>query len=159
MPRDGGGKPDDVIATRERTGAFVFGLGAGALADGLVLHQILQWHHLISRRTSDETVAGLERNLLADGIFGLVALGVLLAGLAVLLGRRLEARPFIGLALVGWGVFHLLDQALFHLALGAHHIREDVGNGAAYDWGFVALGVVFIGLGLAVARPRRSPAT
>ena len=155
------GKRERVTLARERTGAFLFGLGAGALVDGFVLHQILQWHHLISRKTSDDTVAGLERNVLADGIFSLAALGVLLAGVALLLGRRLEPRPFVGLALVGWGVFHLVDQGLFHLALGAHHIREGAGSHALYDWGFVALGLAFVAVGATVARraPEDAPAT
>jgi uncharacterized membrane protein len=32
----------------------------GGLADGIVLHQLLPWHHLISERRTTATVAGLE---------------------------------------------------------------------------------------------------
>ena len=49
------------------------GLGLGGFIDGIVLHQILQWHHLLTD-TGDHPmtpVAGLEDNSLADGFFHL----------------------------------------------------------------------------------------
>ena len=138
--------------TRERAAYLVLGLGVGALVDGFVLHQLLQWHHLWSSRTSDETLAGLEDNTLADGIFHMASLAVLVAGLVLLVGRRLEARPLLGLALVGWGLFNVVDQLVFHLALEAHHIREGVSNYEVYDWGFFALGLALAAAGYGVAR-------
>ena len=47
------------------------GLGLGGFVDGIVLHQILQWHHMLSSEGSypKTTVAGLEANTLADGLF------------------------------------------------------------------------------------------
>ncbi|HEX2111773.1 MAG TPA: DUF2243 domain-containing protein [Gaiellaceae bacterium] len=137
---------------RERAGYVVIGVGAGGLLDGFVLHQLLQWHHLWSRKTNDETVQGLKDNTLADGIFHTATLGVLLAGIALLVGRRVEARPLLGLALVGWGIFNVVDQLVFHLAIGAHHIRMHVDNPEVYDWAFAAMGVVLIAVGWAVAR-------
>jgi uncharacterized membrane protein len=139
---------------RERAGYVVIGVGAGGLLDGFVLHQLLQWHHLWSRKTNDETVQGLKDNTLADGIFHTATLGVLLVGIALLVGRRVEARPLLGLALVGWGVFNVVDQLVFHLAIGAHHIRMRVDNPEVYDWAFAAMGVVLIAVGWAVARSR-----
>ena len=144
--------------TRERTGYLLLGIGIGALADGFVLHQLLQWHHLWSRRTSDATLSGLEENTFADGVFHTAFLVVLLAGLALLMRRRIEPRALVGLVLVGWGVFHVLDQIVFHLALRAHHIREDVAHPAVYDWSFFAVGVVLVGAGLVVARKRAGAA-
>jgi uncharacterized membrane protein len=138
--------------TRERIGYAAIGVGGGALLDGFVLHQLLQWHHLWSARTSDATVEGLEKNTLVDGIFHTAVFLVLLLGIALLAGRRVEARPLVGLALVGWGLFNLVDQFVFHLALGAHHIVMDVENPEVYDWAFAALGVVLIAAGWAVAR-------
>ncbi len=143
-----------MTATRDRTGYLLVGVGVGALADGFVLHQLLQWHHLWSSRTTDETVPGLEDNTLADGIFHLTFLVVLLVGIALLVGRRIERRPFIGLLLVGWGLFHVVDQLLFHLALGAHHIREGVDDYQLYDWGFFAIGLALVAVGAATARAR-----
>ena len=144
--------------TRERAGYFVVGLGAGALLDGFVLHQVLQWHHLWSRRTTDDTVGGLEENTLVDGVFHTASLVVLLAGMALMVGRRVEGRPLAGLLLVGWGVFNVVDQLLFHLALRAHHIREGVENPELYDWAFFGIGLVLITAGYVIVRvaPRRA---
>jgi uncharacterized membrane protein len=144
LPRLGG--------TRERVGYVVIGLGVGALVDGFVLHELLQWHHLWSRRTTDKTLAGLEENTLADGIFHAAFLLVLFAGIGLISGGEVRRRPLIGLGLVGWGLFHVTDQILFHLALGAHHIRMDVENPELYDWTFTGIGVVLILVGWLIAR-------
>jgi uncharacterized membrane protein len=146
------GSPASVEWTRERLGYLVVGMGVGALLDGFVLHQLLQWHHLWSARTPDTTVAGLQQNTLADGIFHVAFLAVLLVGLLLLVGRRLELRPLVGLGLVGWGLFNVVDQFIFHLALEAHHIRM-VENYQVYDWSFFALGLALVGIGAAIARP------
>jgi uncharacterized membrane protein len=137
---------------RERVGSVVVGVGVGALVDGFVLHQVLQWHHLWSARTPDTTLSGLETNTLADGIFHVAFLGVLLAGFAILAGQRASLRVFIGFGLMGWGLFHVIDQFVFHMALGAHHIRMGVDNYLVYDWAFFGVGVVLIGLGYVTAR-------
>jgi uncharacterized membrane protein len=134
---------------RETGGYLAIGAGAGALADGFLLHQVLQWHHLWSARTPEATLAGLERNILADGIFHVAFLLVVSAGILMLLGHQIRLRPLVSLGLVGWGLFHVVDQLVFHLALGAHHIREGVGNPAIYDWSFFAIGLVLVTLGYA----------
>jgi uncharacterized membrane protein len=68
-------------------------------------------------------------------------------------------RETLGLVLVGWGIFHVIDQLVFHLALGAHHIREGVENYQLYDWGFFAIGLLLIAAGaVVVRRSRRVPA-
>jgi uncharacterized membrane protein len=127
--------------------------------DGIVLHQVLQWHHLVEEYESADTVGGLEENTLWDGVFHLSAWVVTLVG-AILLWRsrsvpaRLPARAFAGLLLIGWGAFHAVDQFVFHLALGAHHIRQ-VDDYQLYDWGFFGLGVIFALVGWALVRSDR----
>lgn len=136
----------------------MLGVGIGALVDGFILHQVLQWHHLWSSKTTMNTVEGLEHNTLADGLFHLAFLVVLLAGAAMLIGRRLHVRETAGLVLIGYGLFHVADQLVFHLALGAHHIREGVDDPELYDWGFFAIGLVLIALGTATVRRSRGAA-
>jgi uncharacterized membrane protein len=34
------------------------GIGFGGFIEGIVLHQILQWHHMLSHEESTKTVAG-----------------------------------------------------------------------------------------------------
>ncbi len=139
-------------SSRDVVAYVVVGVGVGGLIDGFVLHELLQWHHLWSSRTPDTTLDGLEENTLADGIFHVAALAIVLVGLVMLVGRRLEARALVGFGLVGWGVFNVVDQLVFHLALGAHHIREGVPDYQLYDWGFFALGLLLIVAGFSVAR-------
>ena len=144
-------RPSPRRGTRETVGGVLFGVGVGALVDGFVLHQLLQWHHLWSRRTPVETLAGLESNTLADGVFHSAFLVVLVVG--VLMRRhRLPHQTTLGLLLVGWGAFQVMDQLVFHLALGAHHIREDAPNPELYDWSFFGIGIAFGAVGLGLLR-------
>jgi len=145
------------------TAGLVLGVGLGMFVDGIVLHQLLQWHHLVSEYESANSVAGLEENTFWDGVFHAAGWVVTAIG-AVLLWRsrgsptRLPARAFAGLMLAGWGAFNVVDQLVFHLALEAHHIRM-VDDYQVYDWTFFALGLALIAVGLAVVRPemRRTP--
>ena len=60
-------------ATAPRAPALLLGIGLGGFVDGILLHQVLQWHHMLT--STDEhpmtTVTGLEANTLADGLFHL----------------------------------------------------------------------------------------
>jgi uncharacterized membrane protein len=127
--------------------AFVTGFGLGAFIDGIVLHQLLQWHHLVSAYTPTDDLAGLEHNTFWDGVFHVAAWWLVLGGL-LWLWRRRDTTPGLplGMLLIGWGVFNVVDQLVFHMALGAHHIRM-VDNYQVYDWGFTALGVGLAALG------------
>jgi uncharacterized membrane protein len=138
---------------------LVLGFGLGMFIDGIVLHQLLQWHHLVAEYEPANSVSGLEENTLWDGVFHASAWFVTLVG-AILLWRsrqvpaRLPGRAFAGLLLIGWGAFHVVDQFVFHLALGAHHIRQ-VENYEVYDWSFFALGLAFAGIGWLLVRSNR----
>jgi uncharacterized membrane protein len=147
-----------MVSTRERLGYVVVGFGVGALVDGFLLHQVLQWHHVWSAKTPDTSLSGLETNTFADGVFHVAFLIVLLMGFAMLTGQRVQLRPLIGYGLIGWGLLLVGDQLVFHMAFEAHHIRMGVDNYLAYDWAFFAFGIVLIVAGYMVARAAgRSP--
>jgi uncharacterized membrane protein len=138
----------------------VLGFGLGMFVDGIVLHQLLQWHHLVAEYQTTETVSGLEENTLWDGVFHAASWGVTLVGVVLLwrsrsVPRPLPGRELAGLMLIGWGAFHAVDQLVFHLALGAHHIRQ-VENYEVYDWSFFAIGVLFAVVGYLLVRSGRS---
>src|SRR4028119_2436917 len=44
------------------------GVGLGAFVDGILFHQILQWHHFVSDDVTVSTVAGPGKHTLADGV-------------------------------------------------------------------------------------------
>ncbi len=126
--------------------------------DGIVLHQILQWHHLLSS-TGDHpvtTVGGLEANTLADGMFHLAALVVLLVAVSMLWrrvrdGARATWRSLVGTGLAGWGAFNLAEGSVAHHVLGIHHVREGP-DAFLYDLGFFGVSIVLVTVGLALAR-------
>jgi uncharacterized membrane protein len=147
-----------------RAPAFVMGLGLGGFVDGIVLHQVLQWHHLLTGETGGEpmdTVAGLEANTLADGFFHLATWVLVVAGTAMALRawQRGELAPpwrlHAGMLLAGWGVFNLVEGLIDHQILGLHHVRDDLGGPIGWDLGFLAFGALLVAAGLALARVRR----
>jgi uncharacterized membrane protein len=137
---------------------LLYGLGLGGFVDGILLHQVLQWHHMVSAGTPPTTVAGLELNTLADGFFHLatwflVAAASITSIAAWRQGRLAPSWSFhLGLVLAGWGIFNLVEGLIDHQLLGLHHVRDDLGAPLGWDLAFLAFGVVLIAGGLALAR-------
>jgi uncharacterized membrane protein len=63
---------------------ILFGLGLGGFFDGIVLHQVLQWHHMLSSWYPIKDVPSLELNTLWDGIFHSVTYVFVVVGLFIL---------------------------------------------------------------------------
>ena len=140
---------------------ILLGLGLGGFVDGIVLHQLLQWHHMISstEKGPTDTVAGLEANTLADGLFHaatwvVTAIGVWWLWSSVSRRRVALDRQFAGWLLIGWGLFNIADEIVFHALLDLHHIREG-GDELAYDLGFTIFGIALAGIGWLLARSPR----
>jgi uncharacterized membrane protein len=163
--------PDEAppeAAAGARAPGILLGIGLGGFVDGIVLHQILQWHHLLSA-TEDHpvtTVAGLETNTLWDGLFHAATWVAVAVGLFVLWRRTndrrwaIGGRALLGWMLVGWGLFNLVEGTVDHHLLGIHHVREGANvNEAAWDVGFLAFGALLVVGGLLLARldAARSP--
>lgn len=146
--------------TEPRLPALLAGIGLGGFLDGIVLHQMFQWHHMLTGTESQPmtTVAGLEANTLADGFFHLatwvcVAAAIWLGHRAWRRGERPGSwRTMIGLALVGWGAFNLVEGIVDHHLLGVHHVRDDLGAPLGWDLAFLAFGALLVGGGLLLAR-------
>ena len=131
---------------------ILLGLGLGGFFDGIVLHQILQWHHMVSHVDDypTTTVAGLEANTLGDGLFHAATWIATLAGvwllwtvLAVPNGAW-STRAFIGLLLMGWGLFNVVEGVIDHHLLELHHVREASGNQLIWDLAFLAWGAAML---------------
>jgi uncharacterized membrane protein len=135
-----------------RAPGLLLGIGLGGFVDGIVLHQIVQWHHMLTD-TGDHpatTVAGLEANTLADGFFHLgtwICVAVATT-LTVRAWRRDELAPpwrtHVGLLLMGWGIFNVVEGLIDHQLLGIHHVRDDLGGPIGWDLGFLAFGALLI---------------
>jgi uncharacterized membrane protein len=139
-----------------RLPATLLGVGLGAFVDGIVLHQILQWHHMVSAERSPATLAGLEHNTLADGFFHAVAWLAVVVGVALLATRREDShipQPALwGWVLFGWGLFNVIDGVVNHFALGLHHVRDDLGGPLGWDVGFLAVSVALMVAGWLMQR-------
>jgi uncharacterized membrane protein len=142
---------------------ILLGIGFGGFLDGIVLHQLLQWHHMISAETGASSLGGLEDNTTADGVFHAVTWIVAVAGslLAVKAWREGRLAPpwlaHAGALLGGWGIFNLLDS-LNHFVLGLHHVRDDLGGPLGWDLGFLAFALLLMAAGYAMVRRALGPA-
>ena len=152
--------PADTSVLPTRAAGLLLGLGLGGFIDGIVLHQVLQWHHMVSHVEDFPvgTVEGLEVNTLADGFFHLGTWLLVLAGSTAAIaswrkGRRAPSWGFhFGLVLTGWGVFNVVEGLINHQILQIHHVRDDLGGPWTWDAGFLLLGLLLIGGGLALHR-------
>jgi uncharacterized membrane protein len=138
----------------------VLGVGLGGFADGIVLHQIAQWHTMGSSVLPPHSMAAMRQNMTWDGWFHAAAWIATVVGVAMLWrsGRRgeLPDRPvrLVGEMLLGWGAFNLVEGAIDHHLLGLHHVRDLPVHVPLYDWLFLAIGGLgLILLGAVLARP------
>jgi uncharacterized membrane protein len=148
--------PATTASTRHLiAGGLLLGVGLGGFVDGIVLHQILQWHHMLTSEGSHPatTVAGLEANTLADGLFHAAAWIATLAGLVLVwrASKRPPARHLVGLMLAGWGAFNLVEGVVDHHLLTLHHVNSGDAE-LAFDLGFLALGAALLVGGSMLAR-------
>jgi uncharacterized membrane protein len=141
----------------------LLGFALSGFFDGILLHQVLQWHHLLSALGG--AYASLRVQVLADGLFHVLMYVLAIAGLWLLFRRRAAltggaARRVFGAALVGFGTWHVLDAFVSHWWLGIHRIRMDVPNPLFWDllWFFV-FGVAVGGAGLWLLRRRGPPSS
>jgi uncharacterized membrane protein len=144
--------------------SFLMGIGLGGFVDGIVLHQILQWHHMLTGDTGGQpstTVAGLEANTLADGLFH-VATWICVAVATTMLVRAWQRgglappwRTHFGLLLAGWGAFNVVEGLIDHEILGLHHVRDDIGAPLGWDLAFLAFGLALVVGGLLLSRRPR----
>ncbi|HKO39406.1 MAG TPA: DUF2243 domain-containing protein [Solirubrobacterales bacterium] len=140
--------------------SLLLGIGLGGFVDGIVLHQILQWHHILTAEgcCPATTVGGLEDNALADGFFHLATWIAVMAGtiVAVRAWQRGELAPpwrsHVGGLLLGWGLFNLVEGLVDHQILGIHHVRDDLGGPIGWDLAFLASGALLAAVGWALIR-------
>ena len=119
---------------------ILFGLGLGGFFDGIVLHQVLQWHHMLSSWYPVKDVASLELNTLWDGIFHSSTYVFVVVGLFIL-WRTAHTRHLLwsnkllfGTLLIGWGIFNVVEGIIDHEILGVHHVNELVPQNQRIYW-------------------------
>ncbi|KAB8140030.1 DUF2243 domain-containing protein [Chloroflexia bacterium SDU3-3] len=144
------------------TAAGLFlGMGIGGFFDGIVLHQILQLHHLLSSAGYPPTsAANLKFNMLWDGLFHMLTYIFVIIGLGLLwrAARRAHiawsGRLLGGTLLMGFGLFNLVEGAVDHHILGIHHVNETAppAQWLYWDVAFLIWGALMLGGGWALWR-------
>jgi uncharacterized membrane protein len=143
-----------------KSAGILFGLGLGGFFDGIVLHQLLQWHHMLSSWYPVNTIENLELNTLWDGIFHSSTYLFVVAGLFVL-WRSAQRRHLFwsskllaGTMLLGFGIFNTVEGIIDHHILGIHHVNETVAREywVYWDIGFTLSGIILIAIGWLLIR-------
>jgi uncharacterized membrane protein len=170
---DGGTDDDEGLqGIRRGRGAFwsplsraglVLGMGFGGLADGVILHQILGWHHLVCYTLDCQptSVGELELENTQDGYFHLGLWLTLLAGTIMLFraARRPEGtrsgRVLAGAMLSGSGLFNFVEGLVNHQILGIHHVLPGNPHQHLFDMLYLGNGLLFLAIGLLLIRSPR----
>ncbi len=129
--------------TRRRSrGAVLAGVGLAATVDEVVLHQLLRWHHLVSRGSED-----LGR--ISDGVLHTFSALALVGGAAWLVRTwDGDVRRAAGGVLAGFGGFNTFDGVVDHKVLRLHQVREGVPDLLPYDVVFIGSALLMLAAGL-----------
>ncbi|KNY22226.1 DUF2243 domain-containing protein [Methylobacterium sp. ARG-1] len=142
---------------------ILFGLGLGGFFDGIVLHQILQWHHMLSSWYPIDSIPNLELNTRWDGIFHsatyvFVVLGLFILWRAAHRGHLSWSNKLLaGSLLMGWGLFNSVEGVIDHQILGVHHVNETMPRDQWVFWdsGFLLWGLAMLIVGWLLVRAGR----
>lgn len=138
---------------------LVLGIGLGAFVDGILLHQLLQWHEMLSSVRPPIDLVSVKYNMIWDGAFHAVAWAITATGVWLLYADRhsrteWSGRVLGGAMLAGWGLFDLVEGVIDHQLLGIHHVHPGA-HELAWDLGFLAIaGAGFLAAGIAIIRRR-----
>lgn len=143
------------------TAAMVLGIGLGGFADGIVLHQVLQWHQMLSARVPATDYLGKTVNMFWDGIFHgfcllLVIIGVVL--LWKLLGRTdidRSGKLLGGGLLLGWGLFNITEGVINHHILRLHNVLETATDHDDANYLFLGISVLILFVGFVLVNSIR----
>jgi uncharacterized membrane protein len=149
----------DKARKQTRTAGILLGLGLGGFVDGFALHQIAQWHNMLSARVPPTSMEAMQTNMTADGwfhagVFALTLAGVLLLYSSARGGPRLTPmRWFLGLLIGGWGAFNLVEGIINHHLLQLRDVRDMPVHMPVYDYAFLLVGGLgFLAIGWLLTR-------
>ncbi len=150
------------MISKDRTRPLVIagtllGIGMGGFVDGILFHQILQLHNMLSNWVLRDTLVHEQINMFWDGLFHAFTWCAVAAGLIALWRAVKQAQVLLsgkalwGSILLGWGLFNLIEGTIDHEILQVHHVYQN-GNHLLWDVVFLAAGVILILLGLTTIR-------
>jgi uncharacterized membrane protein len=127
-------------------------MGFGGFADGILLHQILGWHHMVcvTEHCRPNSIAQLQHQNTQDGYFHLALWFVLLIGTAMLFraarhpGPAWSGRTLGGSMLAGCGWFDFVEGLIDHQILGIHHVLPGDPHQFWFDMIYLTAGCVML---------------
>jgi uncharacterized membrane protein len=139
------------------TAGMVLGMGLGGFVDGILFHQLLQIHSMLSALYPPTTILNIEYSMVWDGVFHAFTWAMTTIGV-VMLWRTAESasqpwsdRTLFGASLIGWGLFNFVEGIVDHFVLQIHHVVERQGL-SIWDWLFAASGLALIAIGAVLIR-------
>lgn len=139
---------------------LLLGIGLGGFIDGIVLHQLLQWHNMMSSRVPPTTMDAMKYNMVWDGLFHLLTWTLTLVGVALLwralrrVPQGTSGRELAGAMVAGWGVFNVVEGLIDHQLLGIHHVRSGP-HQLGWDVGLLIFGAALCAAGAWLVRRGR----
>jgi uncharacterized membrane protein len=130
--------------------ATVLGIGIGGFIDGIVLHQILQFHEMLTNKIPADSVVNKSINMFWDGIFHLFTLITTIIGIYLLwkllkkVNINRSGHLLTGGMLLGWGLFNLVEGIIDHQILKLHNVNEYSINPDVWNYGFLIFGVLLL---------------
>lgn len=139
------------------TAGILLGIGGAGFFDGIVFHQILQWHQMLTNTLPTLSVSQMKINTHWDGIFNGLMYLITATGIYFLwrAGQRQQIpnspQTFTGSLLLGAGLFNLIEGIINHQLLSIHHVKEGP-NYLLWDLGFLAVNLLIFSSGLLILK-------
>ncbi|KTD19029.1 DUF2243 domain-containing protein [Legionella jordanis] len=145
---------------------LLLGIGLGGFVDGILFHQILQAHNMLSNVYFPSTLVNAEINMFWDGLFHAFTWITTVVGVFLLWkGLNIKQQAYsvwylVGLLFTGWGIFNLVEGTLDHQIFQLHHVIQRATTTTQFysDILFLISGVLFCIFGMSLAiknRPRK----
>jgi uncharacterized membrane protein len=127
----------------------LMGIGLGGFVDGILFHQILQLHNMLSNRVLRDSLVNEQINMFWDGMFHAFTWAA--TSIAVWMLWRAMKRTdvplaggaFFGSMLLGWGIFNVVEGVIDHRILQLHHVYQN-GDHMLWDLVFLASGILLL---------------
>ena len=139
------------------TAGLILGIGLGGFIDGILFHQIFQFHSMLSAVLPQTTLLNVKVSMFWDGLFHLFTWIATISGIVLLWHSSLHKMNFwngtalFGAILSGCGLFNFVEGAIDHYLLQIHHVYENAGL-SVYDHLFLASGIIFMYAGSRVIK-------
>ena len=141
-------------------GSFILGFGFIGALDGIIFHQILQWHSVIMAVDRPTQIA-------SDGFFHLaVTITLVVGGILLWVAGNPTTitkgtRLVIGGFLIGGGIFNMIEGIINHHVLQIHRVKPGDPNALVFDLAFLTSGLLLFLIGYFIKRSlkRQNPSS